>query len=111
MKSYEAILKSNYVFQDEEVLGAVYRMAQLPDVADADWRTYALCRELDPELFDDAIKKSPSVELALRACNSCLVKDQCLDYAMTSNESYLVFGGLMSEQRRSLRRKNGRRPR
>ena len=71
------------------------------------WRTDATCRDLDPDLFFPigvtgyAIEQ---IEAAKSFCRSCLSKDACLDFAITTNQEYGVWGGTTEDERRVLRR-------
>jgi WhiB family redox-sensing transcriptional regulator len=44
------------------------------------------------------------ISRAKEVCRACMVRDQCLDYALAGNMHYGVFGGLSEEERRELRR-------
>lgn len=77
--------------------------------AEDPWVHEAACGDVeDPEVFfgipgvplgDEAIKE------AKRICNEmCSVKDQCLDFALDSNEKFGVWGGLDERERRKVRR-------
>ena len=37
-------------------------------------------------------------------CNECVVKVDCLEYAITSNQDSGVWGGTTEEERKSIRR-------
>ncbi len=41
---------------------------------------------------------------ALKICDGCNVKDDCLEYAMANHEDYGIWGGLTEKERRNLRR-------
>jgi WhiB family redox-sensing transcriptional regulator len=69
---------------------------------DETWRDYAACKGIDTRLFfpergDDTLAPK-------RICASCPVAEQCLDYAMTLNEKFGIWGGASERQRRALRR-------
>jgi len=77
----------------------------------ANWRTLALCRFEDPDLFFPAGTEGPSVvqaEHAKAVCRRCPVAEACLDYALTHNVTDGVFGGLTSSERRSIQRRQAR---
>ncbi len=104
MRSYESILQSGHVFRDAEIQWAVQEMAQLPDT-NSGWRSAALCQKLSPELFDDANKTDALIELAKRACQTCTVMNECLNYVLKINETSLILGGMTPDERRALRRR------
>ncbi|MDX1449778.1 MAG: WhiB family transcriptional regulator, partial [Acidimicrobiia bacterium] len=47
--------------------------------------------------------------LAKKTCSRCAVRADCLSYAMETNQSEGIWGGLTPRERRSLRRKERRR--
>ena len=79
-----------------------------------DWRNLAACVEEDPELFFPIGSTGPAVEQVERAkaiCRTCPVTEQCLEWALETNQDAGVWGGLSEEERRSLRRSRQRRRR
>jgi WhiB family transcriptional regulator, redox-sensing transcriptional regulator len=78
-----------------------------------DWRAAGACLTADPDLFfpvavGDAA--SPQVSRALLICDGCLVKDQCLDFAMRTREPAGIWGGTTPEERIRALRARHRRP-
>ena len=76
--------------------------------ADDEWRDHALCRDTDPELFfpvGTTGQALVSQDHAKRVCKECLVKQECLDYALTTNQDSGIWGGLTEEERRAIRRR------
>jgi WhiB family redox-sensing transcriptional regulator len=77
-------------------------------VADDTWRDHALCRDTDPELFFPIGTTGQAIvtqDHARRVCGDCLVKQECLDYALDTNQDSGIWGGLTEEERRVIRRK------
>jgi WhiB family transcriptional regulator, redox-sensing transcriptional regulator len=74
---------------------------------DLDWRIDAVCRDLNPEIFfpvgvtGQAIDQ---IEAAKSHCATCPASEQCLEFAVTTNQEYGVWGGTTEEERRVLRR-------
>ena len=66
--------------------------AWYPEPAERKSKSYELSREMIIKM---------SVE-ALKACNSCPIRQACLDYSFTSAETidYGIFGGTLSRERR-----------
>lgn len=68
------------------------------------WVKDAACRDVDPDIF------FVYIEAGKAFCNGggnsapCPVRDECLEYAVTANERYGVWGGLDEMERRSLKR-------
>jgi WhiB family redox-sensing transcriptional regulator len=44
------------------------------------------------------------IEMAKAVCFKCDVRDECLEWAMSTNQDAGVWGGLSEDERRALRR-------
>ena len=76
-----------------------------------DWRDDAVCITVDPELFFPVGNTGPALEQIERAkavCGRCPVTEQCLQYALETNQDSGVWGGMSEEERRSLKRRAAR---
>jgi WhiB family transcriptional regulator, redox-sensing transcriptional regulator len=74
---------------------------------DLDWRIDAVCRDLNPEIFFPIGVTGQAIEqitVAKSHCATCPAKEQCLEFAVTTNQEYGVWGGTTEEERRALRR-------
>jgi len=72
-----------------------------------DWRENAACADINPDLFFPVGVTGPAVSqiaAAKAVCARCVVSSACLDYAITTNQEYGVWGGTSEEERRTLRR-------
>lgn len=67
------------------------------------WMADALCAETDPDAFFPD-KGGSSVE-AKRVCARCPVQQECLEYALTHDERFGVWGGASERERRRMRAK------
>lgn len=68
-----------------------------------DWQADALCAQVDPELFFP--KKSGTAAPARKICGRCDVREQCLEWALSTDDATGgVLGGLTARQRDRLRR-------
>lgn len=67
--------------------------------AEMDWTAYARCREADGEQF--FVRGSAQAQKAIRICNRCTVREECLDYALENAVDFGVWGGLTERQRRA----------
>ena len=79
-----------------------------------DWRATAACNDEDPELFFPIGTTGPAVEQAIvakRICAVCDVREQCLEYAVETNQDSGIWGGLTEDERRTLKRQRQRRRR
>jgi WhiB family redox-sensing transcriptional regulator len=68
--------------------------------ADGEWRRSASCAQSDPDAFFP--QKGESFMLALRVCQTCPVRPECLIEAMANRERYGFWGGLASRARATL---------
>jgi WhiB family redox-sensing transcriptional regulator len=66
------------------------------------WQEQALCAETDPEAFFP--EKGGSTREAKKICTGCEVKAQCLEYALSNDERFGIWGGLSERERRKLRK-------
>jgi WhiB family redox-sensing transcriptional regulator len=64
------------------------------------WRQKGACRGLDPAIFyptseDDAVE-------AKSICNTCQVREPCLEWALANREHDGVWGGATEKERRRM---------
>lgn len=72
-----------------------------------EWRDHALCRDTDPDLFfpvGTTGQALVTIDQAKAVCSQCTVTQECLDYALETNQDSGVWGGLSEEERRAIRR-------
>ena len=72
-----------------------------------DWREVALCRNTSPELFfpvGNTGNALDSISIAKTVCHRCTAEQECLEYAISSNQDSGVWGGRSEEERREIRR-------
>lgn len=72
------------------------------------WRQDAECRDLDPNLFFPVGVTGPAVDQIAAAkgiCSACPVRAECLEFAITTNQEFGIWGGTSEDERRVLRRK------
>ena len=73
---------------------------------DTNWRDAAACRNADPDLFfpvgttGDAVEDT---EAAIALCRRCPVREECLEFAMVTNQRDGVWGATSEEDRRRMR--------
>lgn len=69
---------------------------------DSSWMTQANCRGVDPAPFFPA--QGQSTREAKAVCRACVVREQCLEFALTDPfEKFGIWGGTSERQRRRLR--------
>ena len=64
-----------------------------------DWTDVARCRGMDPEPFFG--RNLTEARTAIRTCERCEVREQCLQYAVDNDIEIGVWGGLTERQRRA----------
>jgi WhiB family transcriptional regulator, redox-sensing transcriptional regulator len=70
-----------------------------------DWRREARCSTVDTSVFFPTGKSGMSAtQAAKRLCSDCPVRARCLEFAVTTNQEYGVWGGADEDERRALRR-------
>jgi WhiB family transcriptional regulator, redox-sensing transcriptional regulator len=81
------------------------RIAMAVNAEPASWLDLAACTEVDPAIFFP--ERGEPAAPAKRVCMTCLVRAQCLDYALEHRINHGVWGGLGERQRRALLKQNG----
>ena len=71
---------------------------------DLSWRLRGACRGLDPEIFYAASEEDDGVERAKQVCSTCVVQQQCLEFALANRESEGIWGGATEKERRRILR-------
>ena len=67
-----------------------------------DWQSRANCMGVDPDLF--LPERGASTREAKEVCRGCVVREDCLEYALANGEKFGIWGGLSERERRRLRR-------
>ena len=73
-----------------------------------DWRDLAACRDSEPNLFFPVGTTGPALDLIDEAkviCTECSVREECLMYALQTNQEAGVWGGYAEDERRRLRKR------
>ncbi|MEU4607611.1 WhiB family transcriptional regulator [Kribbella sp. NPDC023972] len=68
-------------------------------------RERAICAQTDPEAFFPVM--GGSTRDAKKICLGCDVRGECLEYALTNDERFGVWGGLSERERRKLKKRVG----
>lgn len=71
-----------------------------------DWHDKAKCKGWDPDIFypDRGVPSSSAKAI----CNECAVQLDCLEFALTRDEHFGIWGGLSERERRKLYRERQR---
>lgn len=67
------------------------------------WQQYANCLGVDPDLFFP--ERGGSTREAKEVCRGCVVRAECLEYALDNAEKFGIWGGMSERERRQLRRR------
>ena len=67
------------------------------------WRQHGLCAQTDPDVFYP--EKGGTSRPAKQVCATCPVRDECLDFAVATDERWGIWGGLTERERRQLKRR------
>lgn len=81
------------------------------EIDKTNWQDYANCLGVDPDLFFP--ERGASTREAKTVCRGCVVRVDCLEYALINVERFGIWGGMSERERRRIRRARNltRRPR
>lgn len=82
------------------MVSRVRRVADL--VQSPEWMTWSNCRFTDPEVFFP--EKGGSTAEAKKICGRCAVEAECLEWALSHDELFGVWGGTSERMRIKLRK-------
>ncbi len=88
-----------------DVSGALGSSAVSDTIEPADakgWQDFANCLGVDPDLFFP--ERGASTREAKECCKGCVVREDCLEYALANGEKFGIWGGLSERERRRIRR-------
>lgn len=67
---------------------------------DVSWHMDALCAQVEPDLWFP--EKGGSTKEAKQICANCLVRAECLNYALDAQEKFGIWGMRSERERRRL---------
>ena len=67
---------------------------------DRSWQDRANCLGVDPDLFFP--ERGASTREAKEVCRGCVVRMDCLEYALVNGEKFGIWGGMSERERRRL---------
>ncbi len=73
-----------------------------PRELEENWQDDANCLGVDPDLFFP--ERGASTREAKEVCRGCVVRGQCLEFALQNGEKFGIWGGLSERERRRIRR-------
>ena len=74
----------------------------MTSLTERNWRMLAACRSIDPDLFFPVSSAGKSLEQVAEAravCACCLVRRQCLAFALRTRQAHGIWGGLTAQER------------
>ena len=77
-------------------------IASLCDRQIREWQSRANCMGVDPDLFFP--ERGASTREAKEVCRGCVVREDCLEYALANGEKFGIWGGMSERERRRVRR-------
>ena len=66
------------------------------------WQEFSNCLGVDPDLFFP--ERGASTKEAKQVCQGCVVREDCLEYALANGEKFGIWGGLSERERSRIRR-------
>lgn len=75
------------------------KVTQIP-VSEDGWMSLSECADSAPGTFFPSDGKG--VEVAKRICERCVVKEDCLEYAINTRQDHGVWGGTSERERRRI---------
>ena len=83
-----------------------------PSGSAQNWRSAAACRSADPDLFFPISAAGPAarqIDRAKMICAGCVVRRECLEFAVSHEQNYGIWGGTTADDRQRDRRRRRRR--
>lgn len=75
-------------------------MLSMHDRTSTPWRQLAACRGVDPDIFFPSSEDEDDAAEAKAICETCPVREPCLEHALLVREKHGVWGGLTERERR-----------
>ena len=69
---------------------------------DTSWQEFSNCLGVDPDLFFP--ERGASTREAKDVCRGCVVREDCLEFALQNGEKFGIWGGMSERERRRIRR-------
>ena len=66
------------------------------------WQEFSNCLGVDADLFFP--ERGASTKEAKQVCQGCVVRLDCLEFALVNSEKFGIWGGMSERERRRIRR-------
>jgi WhiB family redox-sensing transcriptional regulator len=83
-------------------LAALVAMQRTARGGERRWQEEANCLGVDPDLFFP--ERGASTREAKEVCRGCVVREDCLEFALNNSEKFGIWGGMSERERRRIRR-------
>jgi WhiB family redox-sensing transcriptional regulator len=97
------VLSERWQIQTRVEEACMSELLEMDDDGALGWQERALCAQTDPEAFFP--EKGGSTREAKKVCLSCDVRGECLEYALSNDERFGIWGGLSERERRKLKKR------
>lgn len=94
------------MIQEKGCLATMLALHGLMWEPDGGWRKEAACSGVPNEIFFPVGEDPEATAIAKEVCAGCPVEEVCLQYALATNQTEGVWGGMDATERRRLRRRN-----
>ncbi len=78
---------------------------ELLQIEHENWREAGACNDMADVDFFPSAEDVAAIRRAQAVCDSCPVMDECLTYALETNQSEGIWGGMTATERAKLRRR------
>ena len=102
-KKANAAYVSEYRERQRSVLTGIAHSILGFQEGDTSWVRKAACREKDTSMFFPGRGDSQSMNAARKVCADCPVIDDCLAYAIRTDQEFGVWGGKSIREREAMR--------
>ncbi|MEZ5342717.1 MAG: WhiB family transcriptional regulator [Acidimicrobiales bacterium] len=82
--------------------GGKMRIGRKQLMLDTSWQASSNCLGVDPDLFFP--ERGASTREAKEVCRGCVVRIDCLEFALSNGEKFGIWGGMSERERRRIRR-------
>lgn len=82
--------------------GGCERLRRKNITLETSWQEYSNCLGVDADLFFP--ERGASTKEAKQVCQGCVVRLDCLEFALVNSEKFGIWGGMSERERRRIRR-------
>jgi len=69
---------------------------------EGNWKLRANCREVDTSVFYPHDSDRLGIKIAKSICDDCVVRSECLEFALDIRDDDGIYGGLKADERRKI---------